>query len=105
MRYLSAIALGLGALAIAAPAMANHINNFDTPYSSRGACESAMARFAAEDADTLPDRFPEYFGRRGDVASFLTRAFTCDYDSAAQAWFITDRRVEILTSDWFLRKP
>ncbi len=104
MRNLFA-ALGLGALAVTAPAMAHHIDNLETPYASRGACEAAMAGLAAEDADTLPDRFPQFFGRRGDAASFLTRAFTCDYDPVAQAWFITDHRVEILNSDWFLKKP
>lgn len=104
MRYLSA-ALALGALAIATPAMAEHINHLDTPYASRGACESAIAKFAAEDGPSLLLRFPQFFSRRGDVASFLTRAFSCDYDPAEQAWFITDRRIEVLTSEWFLRRP
>lgn len=104
MRYLKA-ALALGAFAVAAPAAADHINNLDTPYASRGACESAIAQFAAEDGPILLQRFPQFFSRRGDVASFLTRAFSCDYDPAGQAWFITDRRVEVLTSEWFLRRP
>ncbi|MCT2559787.1 hypothetical protein N0B51_12445 [Tsuneonella sp. YG55] len=104
MRYLTP-ALALGALFVGAPAMANHLNNLETPYASRGACESAIAQFAAEDAPSLLERFPNFFSRRGDVSSFLTRAFSCDYDPVEQAWFITDRRLEILTSDWFLRKP
>lgn len=97
--------LAVAALASATPAMADHIDNLDTPFASRGACESAVAQFSAHDRAMLLDRFPMFFSRNGDVASFLTRAFTCDYDAVEQAWFITDRRVEILTSDWFTRRP
>jgi hypothetical protein len=97
--------VAIGALAFATPAMADHILNLDTPYPTRGACESAVAQFSAGDRDSLLDRFPNFFSRPGDVASFLTRAFNCEYDPAEQAWFITDSRGEILASEWFLRRP
>ncbi len=104
MRSITA-ALAMGTLALAMPAMAHHIDNLDTPYASRGACQSAVAELSAEDREMLLERFPNFFSRNGDVASFLNRAFTCDYNPGEQAWFITDRRVEILNSEWFLRKP
>jgi hypothetical protein len=102
---IATLALALSAAAIGTPALASHPNNLDTPYHSRGACEAAVAQLSADDRSVLLDRFPNVFHRNGDVASFLTRAFTCGYDSIEDAWFITDRRVEVLTSEWFLRRP
>lgn len=102
---IATLALALSAAAIGTPALAGHLNNLDTPYHSRGACEAAVARLSAEDRSVLLERFPNFFHRNGDVASFLTRAFTCNYDSVEDAWFITDRRGEVLSSEWFLRKP
>ncbi|ANY21180.1 hypothetical protein A6F68_02688 [Tsuneonella dongtanensis] len=102
---LATITFALAATALATPALANHILNLDTPYASRGACEAAVAQFSAEDREMLLDRFPTFFHRNGDVASFLTRAFTCEFESAEQAWFIHDHRGEILASEWFQRKP
>lgn len=89
--------------ALAAPASANHILNLDTPYATRGACEAAVADFGSDDRDGLLDRFPNFFDSTGDVASFLTRAFPCERGGDGQ-WYIRDRRLEVLQSDWFLRK-
>ena len=97
--------IALGAACSAAPALADHILHLDVAYPTRGACESAAARFARDDRAVLLDRFPNFFTRNGDVASFLARAFPCEYDSADRNWYIQDRRIEVLNSDWFLRKP
>lgn len=88
-----------------APALAAHLDNLDTPYPSRGACESAVAQFNGEVREGLLDQFPNFFARNGVVASFLTRAFPCEYDAAQDAWFITDHRGEVLFSDWYQKKP
>lgn len=97
--------IALAAAATAAPALADHILNLETPYPTRGACESAAAQFATDDRASLLDRFPNFFSRNGDVAAFLARAFPCEYDSADGNWYIQDRRVETLNSEWFLRRP
>lgn len=102
---IATIAVALIAATASTPALANHIGNLDTPFPSRGGCEAFVAQQSAEDRGMLLNQFPNFFQRGGDVASFLTRAFTCDYDANEGAWFITDRRIEILNSEWFLRKP
>ncbi len=89
--------------AVAAPASANHIFNLDVPFATRGQCEAAVADLSHDDRDSLLDRYPNLFDSTGDVASFLTRAFPCERDSDGY-WYIRDHRVEVLGSDWFLRK-
>jgi len=95
---------GLTLLAISNPAPAHHIENLNTPYPTRGACESAVADFNNDDWDMLLDRFPNFFSSKGEVASFLTRAFPCERNGADGQWYIQDERVETLNSDWFLRR-
>jgi len=90
-------------IAVASPALSHHIENLDTPYPSRGACESAVADFNSDDRDMLLDRFPNFFSSEGEVASFLTRAFPCELNPSDGQWYIQDRRVEVLTSDWYLK--
>ena len=95
----------LALIAAGSPAMAGNLDNLDTPYPTRGACENSVTRANGEVREGLLDTFPQFFNRMGDVASFLTRAFTCDYDSVVDAWFIRDHRGEVLFSDWYQRKP
>ena len=98
--------LGLFAAALvtmAAPASANHIFNLAVPFATRGACEAAVADYSSDDRAMLLVRFPDLFDSNGDVASFLTRAFPCERESDGN-WYIQDRRVDVLSSDWFLRK-
>jgi hypothetical protein len=96
--------LVLGALMIASPAAAHHLDNLGTPFASRGACESQNAIFDTEDSEMLLDRFPQFFATYGEVRSFLTRAFTCEPNEADGQWYITDHRLEVLNSDWFQRR-
>jgi hypothetical protein len=95
------IAIALGALTIATPALAGQLDNLDTPYASRGQCESANAGFSNEVRDSLLDQFPNFFDSEGDVQSFLTRAFTCELNEADGQWYIHDHRFEVINSDWY----
>jgi hypothetical protein len=101
MKY--AATLALFALALASPAAAGHIFNRG-PYDSRGECEARSAELSNEDRDQLLDRFPQLFSSEGEVASFLTRAFTCDLDVLDGKWYLIDRRIEVINSDWFQRR-
>lgn len=96
--------LAIGSIAVASPAAAEHIFNLDTPYATRGACESASAQLSNGDMDSLLDRFPQLFSTPGEVRSFLTRAFTCELNSADNQWYVNDRRGEVISSDWFQRR-
>lgn len=97
------IAILVAVLAATGPALANHPGNTGIPFASRGACESADAALRTDDKFWLADSFPELFDSVGDAASFLDRAFTCELASDGQ-WYITDHRIEVLESDWFLRR-
>lgn len=99
------VALGVAMAFAAAPAAANHVFNLDTPYASRGACESAMADYSKTDRKTLPERFPNFFSGVGDSSSFLTRAFSCELNPSDGQYYISDHRLEVLQSDWFNRRP
>ena len=102
MKILATVAIG--ALVIASPAAANHIFNLDTPCPSRGACEAENAELSNGDVETLLDRFPGLFSNHGEVASFLTRAFTCERDESDGQWYIHDHRQEVIDSAWFQRR-
>ena len=95
---------GLGAIAIAAPAAAQHLANLNTPYPTRGACESAMASFNDDVRDRLVDFFPNLFASEGEAASYITRAFTCELNTANDQWYIRDHRAEVIASDWYQRR-
>ena len=101
-RYLAT--LTAAGLVVPAPALANHIDHTDVSYPSRGACEAAIASFSNGDREALPVRFPDLFSSTGEVASFLTRAFSCEYEDSDRSWYISDDRMEVLGSDWFLRR-
>ena len=90
-------------LAIATPVSASHVGHTDTPFASRGACESLSAKLVNDDQEFLLAIGPHLFDSVGDVSSFLTRAFTCELADDGQ-WYLTDHRVEVLDSDWFGRK-
>ena len=98
------IAAGVLASAVATPAAAKHFSHLTTPYASRGECEAAKADFSSDDREFLLEMFPNYFNSIGDVASFLTRAFTCELSSADDQWYITDHRAEVLNSEWYTRR-
>lgn len=98
------ILAGLAAMTIGSAASASHIANLNTPYSSRGECEAAIADFSSDDRDMLLERFPNFFHNKGDVASFLTRAFSCEWDASSDLWFINDYRTEVFASDWYQRR-
>ncbi len=103
MKLISILA-GMAALAVPSGAAAHHLENLDTPYPSRGACEAAVADFNNDDWDMLRDRFPTFFSSQGEVASFLTRAFPCEQSEVDGQWYIQDRLVEVLGSDWYQRR-
>jgi|SRR5215207_10790844 len=100
MKTVSVLA-GIGMIALAGSASAAHLDNLDTPYESRGACESAVAGFNSEVRGPLLDSFPAFFSSEGDVSSFLTRAFPCEINGSDGQWYIQDHRFEVLTSDWY----
>ena len=45
MKAILIFAAGIAAIAVGTPASAHHLENLDTPYASRGECESTVARF------------------------------------------------------------
>jgi len=95
------ILIAIGTLVIASPCFAGQLENLDTPYGSRGACESANAGFSNEVRDSLLEQFPNFFYNEGDVASFLTRAFTCELNGSDNQWYIHDHRFDVINSDWY----
>ena len=74
----------------------------ETVYPDRGACEAASAGMSNAEQDWLLDTFPEVFDTRGEVSSFLTRAWTCDGGNGQYS--IADHRAEVLDSEWFQRR-
>jgi len=102
MKIILILAAGAAALAASSPASAHHLQNLDTPYASRGVCESTVAHFNADDWDMLLDQFPTFFQTQGDVASFLTRAFPCEQGGDGN-WYIRNHLAQTLSSDWYLR--
>ena len=86
------------------PASAHHLQNLQTPYASRGACESTVADFNSDDWDMLLQAFPDFFSSQGEVASFLTRAFPCERSESDGEWYIQNDLGQVLQSDWYLRR-
>ena len=104
MKNAISLLAGLAVLVVSTNAPAHHLENLNTPYESRGACEAAVADVNNDDWDMLLDRFPDFFSSQGEVASFLTRAFPCEQIAADGQWYIQNRLAETLGSDWFLRR-
>ena len=96
--------IAIGMLMVAGPAFAGQLENLDTPYASRGECESANAGFSNEVRDSLLEQFPNFFHSEGDVQSFLTRAFTCELDPSDGNWYIRDHRFDVIGSEWYQRR-
>jgi hypothetical protein len=94
----------VAATTVTGPAFGHHLQNLDTPYASRGACEAAVADFNNDDWEMLLDLFPDYFSSQGEVASFLTRAFPCELSATDGQWYIQNRYGQVLHSDWYLRR-
>jgi hypothetical protein len=101
MKTVVILAAGIAAMAAAAPASAHHLENLNTPYASRGECESTVAHFNQDDVDMLLERFPTFFDTQGDVESFLTRAFPCELNSGDGQWYIQNDLAATLASDWY----
>jgi len=92
------IAIGMVAAALSSGAIAHDTT---TPFSSRGACESASARMSNAEKDWLVATFPDLFDTTGEAASFLTKAWTCDLNASDGNYYITDHIEQILGSRWF----
>ena len=90
-----------GALVVPTAAMAH---DTETPYPTRGACESASAAMSNDERDWVLASFPDLFRSGGDVSSFLTRAFTCDRNPSDGQWYISDHIADVLDSDWYLHR-
>jgi hypothetical protein len=101
MKAILILAAGIAAIAVGTPASAHHLENLDTPYASRGECESTVARFNQDDIDMLLERFPTFFSGQGDVESFLTRAFPCEMNAEDGQWYIQNDLAATLGSDWY----
>ena len=95
--------VALGALVTASPAAANHIFT-PTAFASYGECESANATLSNEDAERQFPLRPDLFSSLGEARSFMTRAFSCEYDPDDDSWYLTDHRREVIASDWFQRR-
>ena len=104
MRKLLIMAI-VGTMGTASPVFAHHAEHLDIPYDSRGECEAVIATLRNDDREFLMQIGPQYFSTAGDVNSFLSRAFSCELSDLDGAWYITDHRLEVLDSDWFLRRP
>ena len=96
-------AFGVAIVLVASPAVANHIFT-PSAFDTRGECESENARLSNDDAERQFPLRPDLFSSLGEARSFMTRAFTCEYDADEDAWFLTDHRREIIASDWFKRR-
>lgn len=93
----------LAMLALGTPAKADHIFT-PTPFASYGECESVNAQLSNEDAERQFALRPDRFSSLGEARSFMTRAFSCDYDPDDDSWYLTDHRREVLESEWFQRR-
>ena len=100
MKRLS-IAAGIAAMSVATAAAAHDTT---TGFASRGACEAASAGMSNDENAWLLATFPDVFDTTGEVASFLTRAWTCDRNPSDGLYYITDHRQEVLDSDWFAQR-
>ena len=103
MRKLLIIA-GTVAMTMTSPVPAHHLENLNTPYATRGACEAAVADFNNDDWEMLLERFPDFFSSQGEVASFLTRAFPCALNASDGQWYIQSQFGQVLNTEWYLRR-
>lgn len=92
--------IALTALTVSGPAAASQTFN-PGPYSSRGDCEAHRATLRSDDRDSLLDRFPQIFSTPAEVSSFISRAFSCERSAPDGKWYLVDRRLEVINSEWF----
>jgi hypothetical protein len=94
------VILALGALVTASPATANHI------FSPRELWQVRIsnARLSNEDAERQFPLQPDLFSSMGEARSFMTRAFSSEYDPDDDSWYRSDHRGEVIASDWFQRR-
>lgn len=104
MKKILILAAALTGIPAATPASAHHLQNLQTPYANRGACESAVAEFNQDDWEMLLEAWPDYFSSQGEIASFLARAFPCEQSHSDGEWYIQNRFGQVLQSDWYLRR-
>lgn len=64
-------------------------------------CEAENARLSNEDAERQFDLRPDLFSSLGEARSFMTRAFSCEFDPEDG---LTDHRREVIDSEWFERR-
>jgi hypothetical protein len=88
----------LGSLAVSTAAAAHDTT---VAYASRGQCESASAAQSNAEKAWVLATFPDLFDSTGDVASFLTRAWTCDVNSTDGQYYIVNHIDEVLGSRWY----
>ena len=97
------IAFGLAAVLGSTPAAADHIFT-PTAFASYGECEAENARLSNDDAERQFDLRPDLFSSMGEARSFMTRAFSCEFDAEDGSWYLTDHRSEVIASEWFNRR-
>ena len=98
--------VSFGALAtvvLSTPAQADHIFT-PTPFASYGECQSVNVQLSDEDAERQFALRPDRFSSLGEARSFMTRAFSCEYNPDDDSWYLTDHRREVLESEWFQRR-
>lgn len=95
----SVILLLVGATFIPTAAVAHDTT---ATYPTRGACEAASAAMSVDEKDWLLEIGADFFDTKGDVSSFLSRAFTCDLSGGQYS--ITDHVEEVLGSEWFQQR-
>lgn len=97
--FLVLAVLGCASLSTAAAA-----HDTNVPYASRGQCESASAAQSNAEKDWVLATFPDLFDSTGQVASFLTRAWTCDLNSSDGQYYIVNHIDEVLGSSWYQQR-
>lgn len=97
--FLVLAVLGCASLSTAAAA-----HDTNVPYASRGQCESASAAQSNAEKDWVLTTFPDLFDSTGEVASFLTRAWTCDLNSSDGQYYIVNHIDEVLGSSWYQQR-
>jgi hypothetical protein len=102
MKKLSILA-AVGAVAFASPVVAHHIEHLNDAFATLGACEVEKNQLSNDD-DWLLDAFPDIFSSEGEVRSFLNRAFPCELNPADGQYYMVDKRLEVLNSEWFARR-
>jgi hypothetical protein len=97
------LAAAFAAVSTGSPVAAHHVDHLNDAFASRGACEVEKNALSNTD-DWLMDAFPDIFSSEGEVRSFLNRAFPCELNPTDGQWYMIDKRLEVLSSDWMQRR-